>query len=506
MGNALDKTLYDNESVDVVQVQDICDNRKPGSSYSGFSLISKGGMGTVLKTTDINCGRVIAMKMVNSTDDQDESYIRFLHEAKITANLEHPNIVPVHEINYDDQDNVYFTMKYVQGDDLETVLNKLRARDPKYIEAYPLSRLLTIFMCACDGVAFAHSKGVIHRDLKPENIMIGDYGEVLIMDWGIAKILAGKESFESTKTNTEVDFLSEKINNSKGPKETRSGEVFGTPAFMAPEQVLGKNESVDVRTDIYALGGLLYTILTLQLPIIEDDVSRLFSKVLAGNITRPSDLSCSKHGELPHFHGPVAEALSAVVMKALSVAPKDRYANVKEIQNDISAFRAGYATSAEEAGRLKKFGLLLSRNAIFFMLLVFITCTAVFSFFKDRKTAQNSQTITDHYEQKLSEITIEAESNGRSLDLLRRKIFMLLDKAENLVNEGQFEDVEGIVNIIEELRPEDYRVYYIRGLVFEKKKRFKNAIDSYKMALSKSPRYKDASVALARCVKLIKGN
>lgn len=484
--------------------QNIRENRKSGSSYSGFSVINKGGMGVVLKATDINSGRLVAMKMASHSEEDDEVFARFLHEAKITANLEHPNIVPIHEINCDDQDNVYFTMKYIQGDDFETILKKLELQDPKYIKAYPLSRLLTIFMSVCDGLSFAHSKGVIHRDLKPENIMIGNYSEVLIMDWGISKTLDD----EPTNGNSEIDnrFLHRHFEGKKEFKSTHFGEVFGTPAFMAPEQILGKNDQVDQRADIYAMGGLLYNILTLRLPVIEDDLKELFSKVVAGDICAPADLPCSKKGKLPHIQGSIPDALSAVAMKALSLQPVERYTCVLDLKNDILAYNMGYATTAEKASGFKKMSLMFNRNAFFCTLLIFIFSTAIFTFMKDRKTALGARALEEEFSQNLIDMNARHNSTRKELSDIHQKLHKMTDQAELLINQKEYEKAKGIINLITSLNPKNHRLFYLKGLIQEKQNKYNQALVLYRQALSRSARNKKALIALERCILQINKN
>jgi len=151
-------------------------------------------MGVVLNAEDIRLCRRVAMKrMLASGAAESENLRRFVREAQVLGWLEHPNIVPIHDLGLDEGGEAFYTMKFVQGRTLQSVLSSIAQGNREDIADYPLSRLLTIFLKVCDGVAFAHSKGIIHRDLKPANIMLGEYGEVLVMDWGLAKILSAAE-------------------------------------------------------------------------------------------------------------------------------------------------------------------------------------------------------------------------------------------------------------------------------------------------------------------------
>jgi len=156
--------------------------------YEIGGLIAQGGMGAILDAHEATTQRTVAMKVMLSHMAESD-VLRFIEEAQITSQLEHPNIVPVHELGVDEHDQVFYTMKLVQGITLRQVLEKLRGGDAATVATYPLRRLLTVLLRVCDAMAFAHSRGVIHRDLKPNNVMIGDFGEVLVMDWGLAKLL-----------------------------------------------------------------------------------------------------------------------------------------------------------------------------------------------------------------------------------------------------------------------------------------------------------------------------
>ncbi|MCM8526842.1 MAG: protein kinase [Lentisphaeraceae bacterium] len=500
------KTIYEEPlpSVDSEHVEGIKKNRKAGSCYSGFSVVSKGGMGTILRTTDTNCGREIAMKMCTSKAEEGEALERLLHEARVTANLEHPNIIPVHEINCDTNDNVYFTMKYVQGDNLETVISMLRKNDPVYLENYSLSRLLNIFLRICDGVAFAHSKGVIHRDLKPENIMVGDYGEVLIMDWGIAKVLSETEE-ESRQADS--NFIACHLAGGKDHKKTLCGAVFGTPAFMAPEQIKGNNHLVDKTTDIYALGGILYSILGLRYPIMESEISELFARAVVGDIVPPAKLKCSKNKRLMHLPGHcVPESLSSVAMKALSIEQKERYQSIPFLQEDIRAYLGGFATNAEEASSLRKLELLLNRHSMLFLLFTFIICTALFSFYKDTKAAEESEIIKEYYNDNILDIKKSTYTVNAELDRIKSNSEKLILLAEKYVIKEELHDAKVVLDVLESLEPNNHKVFFLKGMVLEKEKSYQGALVAYKKALKRLPDYEDASLALKRCQQLISKN
>lgn len=328
--------------------------------YEHGNTIAFGGMGAVLDVRELTIQRNVAMKvMLDSTSPDDVK--RFISEAKVTGQLEHPNIVPVHELGVDEKEQIFYTMKYVRGITLRKVLDLLLDAQPPTIEKYPLAQLLTVFQKVCDAIAFAHSKGVIHRDLKPENFMIGDYGEVLVMDWGLAKVLdptlnhaaAGYDGRSMIRTGVREELAE---------AEKQSGHVMGTPQYMAPEQAYGAHDQLDIRTDVYALGAILHHILTLRPPIEASDPQEILRKAAYGEWEPARKATLGKQ-RLPHLPGgKVPDALSAVAQKAMSNRATDRYQSVPDFQADIEAYQNGFATTAENAGVGKQAFLLLKRQ------------------------------------------------------------------------------------------------------------------------------------------------
>lgn len=323
--------------------------------YERVRQLAKGGMGEVHLAFDHQLQRHVALKvMTPEIAASPELSARFTQEAIVLGRLDHPHIVPIHDLGTDGQGHNYYAMKFVRGTTLKEILTGLRKGQSKIVDRYPLARLLEIFQKICDAVGNAHSKGIIHRDLKPANIMIGEFGEVMVMDWGIAKIL---NQAETTVNNTLLGSGS----------GTQYGTVMGTPSFMAPEQAEGRLEGINERTDIYSLGAILYNILTLRPPITGKGANvDLMERVKAGQITPPTMFNTDTGNAAVLLHCPdrqIPEAVSAVAMQALAREASRRYHDVSELQHDIAAYAAGYAPVAEHAGAFRQFRLTLRRNA-----------------------------------------------------------------------------------------------------------------------------------------------
>ncbi|VGO15651.1 Serine/threonine-protein kinase PknD [Pontiella desulfatans] len=308
--------------------------RSFGDRYVDARVLARGGMKKISRVFDTKTGRQVAMAELRANAPL-ELYEPFLREARLTSLLEHPNIISVHDTGLLPDGRPFFTMDLKRGDSLADILRKSKM---------PHEQLLEIYIKLCDAISYAHSQKVLHLDLKPENIQVGRFGEVFICDWGLGKIIGSDES-EGIEFD-EILFNPDLLNNM-----TLSGELKGTPGYMAPEQ-FEKGGIKTCGTDVYALGCLLYAILT-QKPPFAGTAEEIRKQTLAGKIVSP--MSAFPNKSIP-------KGLNAVTMKALALSPSDRYASVAELRDDVKNYLSGFATTAENAGFLKEASLFYKRN------------------------------------------------------------------------------------------------------------------------------------------------
>jgi serine/threonine protein kinase/Leucine-rich repeat (LRR) protein len=459
--------------------------------YDIGGVVAQGGMGAILNAHEATTGRVVAMKvMLENPSPQD--LLRFITEAKVTAQLEHPNIVPVYELSVDENDQVFYTMKFVRGITLHTILDLIGKGLEGTIRKYPLSNLLTVFQKTCDALAFAHSKGIIHRDLKPANIMIGDFGEVMVMDWGLAKILGAPSDPAVETPAAQGDDDADRTGilrsgSSRGasstasmPAFTMAGYVMGTPQFMAPEQARGEVGRLDARSDIYALGAILYNILTLAPHLDGDDPQAVLKLVKAGHTT---PLKLTK--KYPHLPGSqIPPSLAAVVRKAMAPAQEARYQNVAELQADLAAYQNGFATSAERAGFWKQTQLFLRRNkaaAVTALVLFAIVVAFTLKVFAEGRRAE--QALTN----------------------LRAAAPTLIAQGRELVDQQKFEEALDKISFAIQIDPKNAEYHLLRGHVLESVLRLSEAAAEFRQTLAFGPN-DSASANLALCERLLRDN
>jgi serine/threonine protein kinase len=297
----------------------------PGlSRYTGFREMARGGNGLLRSCFDPITGRTVAIKSLlrDAARNRGERR-RLLREARVTAQLQHPNTVPVYDVGDDEKDGVYFVMKRISGENFFEILKRIARGDESTIAAFPIERRLEILADACQALAYAHARGVIHRDVKPENIWVGNFGEVILLDWGVAKVWGHADDNEPIrqsvlKPDSELEQQMATL--------TGGGQRPGTPLYMSPEQVDG-SRGLDERTDIFSAGVCLYELLAIRETFRGANIDETFDNIKNKTPQDPSERSPDRG---------IPKAADAVTMRALQKKPGDRFQSMREM---IAAIR-----------------------------------------------------------------------------------------------------------------------------------------------------------------------
>ena len=431
-------------------------SKLPKDKYSIIDSVDEGGMKKILKVEDSDTTRTLAMAVIKDRKLNSRAAERFIYEARITALLQHPNIVPVHDIGVNDKGEPYFTMKLISGENLMKILNKLEKGDPEYIKNYPLNELLTVFLKACDALAYAHANDVIHLDLKPDNIQVSAFGEVLVVDWGLAKILHNpfddNENFEEIIDSVDL---------------TLNGFIKGTPGYMAPEQALGNNQEKTKLTDVYALGAILYSILTLKKPFEEKDLELLCKKTIQGDLLPPRKRAPERN---------IPQALEAVCMKAMSPFAEDRYQSVDELRKEIVAFQEGFSTMAEDAGYYTELKLLIKRQKTIAALVIigFIVSTVfIIQLMKNEKTI-------------LSTVSRLEQEKSEKLEVSKLAAPRILKECREQIQNLDFDKSLKSATLSVELDHEFQEGWIIKGRLHFGRQEFEHAVKAFSMVGTES--------------------
>ena len=369
----------------------------PAERYSPHKKLNQGGMKSIWEVDDHRTARKVAMALIQDSKIASEQDIdAFLYEARLTANLQHPNIIPIYDIAVDENGNPYFTMKALKGETLGEIIKRLHAGEKDYLQRFTRTRRLAIFLKVCNAIDYAHTKGVIHLDLKPSNVIVGDFGDVHVLDWGLSTLRTHIDEFDADPVSWQnIDDVAledgQTLTRYLKSSAKRRHVVGGTPGYMSPEQARGTPTEIDFQTDIYMLGALLYEILTFECPIVGDTVKSVLQKTVRGEFPAPGK-------RVPEQRIP--QALSAIVMKAMQTDPKNRYASVAALIRDIHQYQDGFATMAENPTFFTHAALLVRRHKMAVGLIAASTAIiatvltqSFISITKSEKAAQNSKTV-----------------------------------------------------------------------------------------------------------------
>jgi serine/threonine-protein kinase len=301
--------------------------------YQILSLIDEGGLGRVFLARDRELNREVALKqMKEAVASSSQQRARFVFEAEVTGNLEHPGVVPVYGKGEYDDGRPYYAMQFIRGDNLKVAADQFHhdrglAADPVGQSA-ELHKLLRRFLVVCETMAYAHSRGVIHRDLKPKNILLGPFGETLVVDWGLAKVVGRAE-------NEPPSGATLRPPSSSGVEPTTAGARMGTAAYMSPEQARGDVEHLGQATDVYGLGATLYYLLTGRAAFDDTDNVEILLKVERGEFRSPREIT-----------GAVDRALDAICRKAMALKPADRYQSARALADDLESWLSDQPVAA----------------------------------------------------------------------------------------------------------------------------------------------------------------
>jgi WD40 repeat protein len=375
-----------------------------GVRYTVLGELGRGGMGVALRVFDTVLRRQLAMKVLvadptMSDEDRRAIVTRFVDEARVTGCLEHPGIVPVYDLHHEPSGRIFFTMPIIEGADLHDVIRRVHEGDPQWT----MPRAVGVILRVCEAVAFAHSRGVLHRDLTPANVRIGKFGEVHVIDWGLAKVLGRVRAAPPQPAAAAAPGTRQRRRWRLGrtPQLTMHGTVLGTPAYMPPEQAEGRIDDLGPRADVYAAGALLYHLLTGVPPYThprrELEPERVLRLVRRG---RPPPVD--------RWNRTAPRELVAICEKAMAREPDDRYADMNAMAADLQAYVDGRVVTTFERGRWAAFRKLVQRNRVASLIVAVAIGAIVFNLIEFGISHVRYRRLLDTHDEQLRQARVHA--------------------------------------------------------------------------------------------------
>ena len=302
-----------------------------GLRYTHFKTIARGGKCLIQSCKDHHLSRIVAYKsLLKELADDPLERKRFLREARVTAMLQHPNTIPIYELSRDNRDHYYFTMKLVEGYTLREVLDIAKAEGTQAVDGYGFHRMVTILIQVANALDYAHAHGVVHRDIKPANILMGPFGEVLLLDWGLAKVWSDVPDEPSTLP----------LDEDADPSLTSQGKLQGTAHYMSPEQT-EERPDIDHRTDLYSIGAVLYEILAGRTPFKGERVGDVLAQVVNTPPPQPSEIAEGRD---------IPPSLESICMRCLAKDPDERIQTARRLVAELRSWRLRWSAERHQAG------------------------------------------------------------------------------------------------------------------------------------------------------------